>query len=141
MAKPLGPKSLLIRQAITASPDLGNTALAAQINGSDARSKDKIKVTANDVAQQRQAMKKAGAALASAAAARPGAIPPRRKPGSKPRGKPAAAPGQIAARTAPAPATVGPVELIDRVFALADTCGGLEQLSRLVVRLVQARGA
>jgi hypothetical protein len=120
MAKPLGPKSTLIREAITASPGSGNTKLAGLINGSDARKADKIKVTANDVARQRQAMKKAGTA-----------------PAGKKRGAKAVAP---AARvTAPAPKrAAGPVVLIDRLFDFAEECGGLGQLKRLVDRIAQA---
>src|SRR5208337_3326172 len=96
MAKPLGPKSLLIRQAITAHPDKGNTELAELLNDSHDRMDDKIKVTAQDVASQRQAMKKPGAAKAPAttAAPAPAAKPAgngRRKPGRKPGRKPAAA--------------------------------------------------
>lgn len=60
MAKPLGPKSLLIRDAIKAHPHMGNTELAELINSSDARKEDRIEVKANDIAQQKQAMKKAG---------------------------------------------------------------------------------
>ena len=37
MAKPLGPKSLLIRQAITAYPDKGNKEIAKLFNDSAAR--------------------------------------------------------------------------------------------------------
>lgn len=130
MAKPLGPKTLLIREAIAAHPDTGNTGLAELINGSDARKQDKIKVSANDVAQQRQAMKKAGLAPAAKSA--------RRKTAKKQARQPAAA----RASTAPQgyepipPATqLGPVDLIDRVFALAEQCGGMAQLKRLVDRL------
>jgi hypothetical protein len=39
MAKPLGPKSLLIREAIRNNPDLGNTDQAQPINGSDTAKK------------------------------------------------------------------------------------------------------
>jgi hypothetical protein len=42
MAKPLGPKTLLIREAIRANPDVKNKALAGLINASDARAQDKI---------------------------------------------------------------------------------------------------
>jgi hypothetical protein len=132
MAKPLGPKSTLIREAITANPNSGNTKLAGLINGSDARKDDKIKVTANDVAQQRQAMKKAGTAPAAKSA---GKKRGRRKGKAK-----AVAP---AARvTAPAPKrAAGPVELIDRLFDFAEECGGLGQLKRLVDRIAQAERA
>jgi peptide subunit release factor RF-3 len=41
MAKPLGPKSLLIRQAIIAHPDKGNTELAEMLMDSADRLDDK----------------------------------------------------------------------------------------------------
>ena len=94
MAKALGPKSLLIRDAIKAHPHMGNTELAELINGSDARSEDRIEVKANDIAQQKQAMKKGGE---SAPAPAPAAEKPaRKKPGRKP--------GQTAVTAAPSPA-------------------------------------
>src|SRR5260221_210515 len=71
MAKPLGPKSRLIREALGTHPDKGNTELAELINDADDRMDDKIKVTAQDVAAQRQAMKKPGALTVPAAAADP----------------------------------------------------------------------
>lgn len=43
--------------------------------------------------------------------------------------------------TAPAaktPKAAGPVDLIDRVFGLAEECGGMGQLKRLVERLAPA---
>jgi len=126
MAKPLGPKSTLIREAITANPDVGNTDLADLINASDARKDDKIKVTANDVAQQRQAMKKAGAAPAK---------PARGKPGRKPGRKPAAKAAPPAAQPRAERRQSGPVELIDRLFDLAEDAGGMGALKRLVDRI------
>ena len=60
MAQPLGPKSILIREAIIAHPDKGNTELAAFLNDADERMDDKFKITAQDVAAQKQAMKKSG---------------------------------------------------------------------------------
>ena len=60
MAKPLGPKSLLIREAIRAHPNKGNNEIAELLNDSHDRMDDKIKVTPQDVAQQKQAMKKSG---------------------------------------------------------------------------------
>jgi hypothetical protein len=35
----------------------------------------------------------------------------------------------------PAPAGASPIDLIDKTFALAEECGGIEQLKRLVNRL------
>jgi hypothetical protein len=141
MAKPLGPKSILIRNAITANPGKGNTELAEMLNDAEERMDDKIKVTAQDVAAQRQAMKKPGAAKAPTAAAAPAATKVagngRRKPGRKPGQKPAAA----SPRAASAPVAVSPVDLIDRTLALAQECGGIEQLRRLVERLAGMRSA
>jgi hypothetical protein len=138
MAKPLGPKSLLIREAIQAHPDKGNTELAELIGSSDARREDKIKVTANDVAQQRQAMKKAGAAVpvraTSGGAKKGGAKGGRRRAGAQAVTGPAAQPRPTAAPAA------SPVDLIDKAFALAEECGGLEQLKKLVDRLTEAQG-
>jgi hypothetical protein len=137
MAKPLGAKSILIRQAITAHPDKTPKELADLLNDAEERMDDKIKVTPNDVSQQKQAMKKPGATAAPAAAAAPAEPDPtpkaangRRKPGRKPGRKPAAA----APRATTQPGG-NPVELIDKTFALAQECGGMDQLRRLVERL------
>lgn len=133
MAKPLGPKSVLIRQAITAHPDKGNTAIAELLNDAEERMDDKIKVTAQDVASQRQAMKKPGAAKAPAAAA----AEPAKKPAGNGRRRPGRKPGRKAA-VAPRPATAtsaNPVDLIDKALDLAQQCGGLAALKRLVDRL------
>jgi hypothetical protein len=129
MAKPLGKKSILIREAITAHRGKTPKEIADLLNGSDERMDDKIKVTPNDVSQQKQAMKKPGAQKAPAAAAKP-AGNGRRKPGRKPGPKPAA----VAPRTASVP-SYSPVDLIDRTLALAQECGGVGQLKRLVDRL------
>jgi hypothetical protein len=126
MAKKLGPKSILIREAITANPDKGNTELAAMLNDSYDRMDDKIKVTANDIAQQKQAMKTAGLLPAAA-----------KKPGRK-NGSPVHQPAAVKPAAAPRPAAhASPVDLIDSVFDLAQKCGGIEQLKRLVERLAQ----
>jgi hypothetical protein len=61
-AKPLGPKSTPIREAIQAHPEMGNTELEELINASDARREDKIKVKPGDIAAHKQAMKKSGTA-------------------------------------------------------------------------------
>jgi hypothetical protein len=127
MAKPLGAKSLLIRDAIKAHPKMGNTGLAELIMGSDARKEDGIKVTAQDVAQQKQAMKKLAEGPAATAA-----LKPKKKPGPKPK-------AAIAnASPAPTKAKGSPADLIDDVFTLARKCGGLDELKRLVDRM--ARG-
>jgi hypothetical protein len=129
MAKPLGPKSILIRKAITAHPGKTPKEIADLLSDADERMDDKIKVTPNDVSQQKQAMKKPGAQKAPAAAAKP-AGNGRRKPGRKPGRKPAVA----APRVTSSPAS-SPVDLIDRTLALAQECGGVGQLKRLVDRL------
>jgi hypothetical protein len=128
MAKPLGPKSQLIRKAITANPGKGNTELAEMLSAAPERKADKIKVTAQDVATQRQAMKKPGAQKAPSAAS--ATKPSAKKPGRKPGRKPAVA----APRDTSAPVS-SPVDLIDRTLALAQECGGVGQLKRLVDRL------
>jgi hypothetical protein len=122
MAQPLGPKSILIREAIIANPDKGNTELAAFLSASDERKSDKIKVTAQDVASQKQAMKKAGIEPPATEKKKRG-----RKPGYKV--TPSAVPT--------ARASASPVDLIDKTFALAQECGGIGQLKRLVDRLAQ----
>jgi hypothetical protein len=121
MAKPLGPKSVLIRTAIKNNPDLGNTEIAQLINGSEERKKDKIEVKPADIAAQRQAMKKAGETLPAPSAAK------------KPAGKKAA---RVRKAAAPRAATqAGPVDLIDRTLDLAAQAGGVAALKRLVDRL------
>src|SRR4051794_28897026 len=67
MAKPLGTKSRVIRAAIAANPDKGNTELAEMLNDSQDRLDDKLMFTAPDVAAQKQAMKKPGAQKVEAA--------------------------------------------------------------------------
>ncbi len=137
MAKPLGQKSLVIRQAITAHPDKGNTAIAEMLNDADERMDDKIKVTAQDVAAQKQAMKKAGATATPAPApAEPATKPARKKPGRKP-GRPAAPAAPAAA--APRPAGTNPVDLIDQTLELASRAGGVGELKKLVDRLADMR--
>jgi hypothetical protein len=101
------------------------------------RRDDKIKVTAQDVAAQRQAMKKPGATKAPAGTAvEAQAAKPvgngRRKPGRKPAAVAQAAPPRpIAAGSGSA------VDLIDKTFAQAQECGGMAELKRLVDRLAE----
>jgi hypothetical protein len=130
MAKPLGPKSILIREAIKNNPDLGNTEIATLINGSEDRKSDKIKVKPGDIAQQKQAMKKAGKAA------------PTPRVATKAAGKNGGEAGsgrQAAAKPPPAAvqpvAQAGPVDLIDKTIDLAQQCGGVAALKRLVDRL------
>jgi hypothetical protein len=116
MAKPLGEKAKLIREAVQGNPDLGNMELA-----------DSIEVTPAQIAQQKQAMKKADGAATSAA----------KKPGRPATAKAVpnnTAPVQIAAPALPATASAAadPVDLIQDVFTLARKCGGVERLKRLV---------
>ncbi|HYT94323.1 MAG TPA: hypothetical protein VEL76_36750 [Gemmataceae bacterium] len=129
MAKPLGPKSVLIRDAIKANPDKGNTAIAELLNDAEERMDDKIKVTATDVATQRQALKKAGEAAPVAAAAKKPA-------GKKKGGRPRRTAAQPQAAATPQSATqTGPVDLIDKTLDLAAQAGGVAALKRLVDRL------
>src|SRR5262249_6601393 len=116
MAKPLGPKSSLIRDAIKANPKVGNTELAKMINSSPARKEDRIRVEPNDIAKQRQALKKAKPSANQA-----GSKNGRRKANGRKGGRPraaatASAQGRTAAKGA---AAGGPVDLLDRVFGLA----------------------
>jgi hypothetical protein len=135
MAKPLGPKSLLIRDAIKAHPDMGNTELAEMINSSDARKEDKISVKPGDIAQQKQAMKKAGetmpAATEDSGEKRHRGKGGRRRAGVQPRSAPAEQPRAAAAESPSA----SPVDLIDKTLDLAQQCGGVAALKRLVDRL------
>jgi hypothetical protein len=143
MAKPLGAKSWVIRAAIAANPDKENKQLAEALNDSQDRLDDKLTFTAQDVAGQRQAMKKPGAlkvdGTASSAAAPGKPAKKKKKRGRKPGRRPSAAPG-----AAPSPAKAartGPVEVIDRLFGLADDVGGMGALKKLVDRIATtARG-
>jgi hypothetical protein len=144
MAKPIGPKTALIREAITANPDVQNKPLAELINSSDARKEDGIKVTPFEIAEQRQRMKKAGAQVPAAAAtseaapATNGTAKKRGRPKGSGAGKKTAFVEKRAATGAERKgmgAKSGPVELIDRLFELADDAGGMGALKRLVDRL------
>jgi cell division septation protein DedD len=123
MAKALGPKALLIRRAIHDHPDKGNTALAEILNDSNDRMDDKIKVTANDVAAQKQAMKNGSPtpARTTPAAEKPAAKKPGRKPGATAAARPVA--------------SASPVDLIDKTLDLAQQAGGVTALKRLVDRI------
>ncbi len=102
------------------------------INGSPARKEDKIKLTANDVAQQRHALKKAGICPANAPA--PAAAKKRGRPKGPTRKPKAGAPA--AARAA----TASPVDLIDKMLLdLAHQCGGIGELKRLVDRIASVQ--
>lgn len=137
MAKPLSLKSKVIRHALAAHLQMGNKALAERLNGDPAHATSGVTVKASDVAQQKQALKATGFTHGPTAAAeqkRRG-----RKPGSKNKPRavaPAAA--RVTAGPVLAPAAVSPVDLIDRVFVLAEQCGGMGQLRRLVEKLAGA---
>ena len=123
MAKPLGAKALLIREAIEKHPDKGNTAIAELLNDSNDRMDDKLKFTANDVAAQKQAIKKGSPTPAAAA-------PPEKPAAKNPGRKPAAV--TVAPRAASA---ASPVDLIDKTLDLAQQAGGVTALKRLVDRI------
>jgi hypothetical protein len=125
MAKPLGEKSRIIRDAITANPKLGNTKVAALLNGHDDRKKDKLEFKAQDVAQQKVALKKAAGG------------PTRRKRKAAVKPVPAAATATLKATTSQE--HKNPVALVERVFALARDCGGMGALKDLVVLLADQR--
>jgi hypothetical protein len=151
MAKPLGPKTRLIREAITANPGVQNKALAELINGSDARQQDKLKVTPFEVAEQRTRMKKAGAQVPAAAAAPATNGKKRGRPkgsgaGLKKAAARAVTPfvekrGATRAERAGIGAKVSPADLIDRLIDLADDAGGMGQLKRLVDRIAAVERA
>jgi hypothetical protein len=144
MAKPLGQKSRIIREAIQNHSDKGNTAIAEMLNASADRLDDKLSFTATDVAQQRTALKNLGKS-ASGAAPAPAAqesapeattAPTRKRRGRKAGRKPKA---RTAANATPAPARPAshsrPVEVLGKVFDLAKECGGFTELKLLVDRL------
>jgi hypothetical protein len=145
MAKPLSEKSRIIRAAIVGNPGKSNKDLAEMLNDSQDRLDDKITFKPDDIAQQKQAMKKPGAAKAATLAAGPekaSAATTREKPakpyagkkrGRKPGQKPAAQ--RQAAHVTAKPVASGPVAVIDKVFGLAQECGGFGQLKQLVDRL------
>jgi hypothetical protein len=145
MAKQPSAKSSLIREAIAANPDLGNTDLAALINGADARKQDKITVTATDVNNQKQALKAMAETAAKTSAASKPAAPAAAKPqltrNGTPRKKPGRKPGYKKPATVPVAAAVKPakvasaVDVVEGVFSLAEQVGGMNQLKRLVDRL------
>jgi hypothetical protein len=149
MAKPIGPKTALIRDAIKANPDKGNTELANLINSSDARKLDKLTVTANDIAQQKQALKNLAkgqaaskgkrAKAAQQAAPSSNGAKKKGKPGRKPKAKTAASSAPVAQHHA-APGHARPVELLSKVFDLAQDCGGFGELKQLVDRLAELPG-
>jgi hypothetical protein len=153
MAKPLGEKSRIIREAIKKHPNRGNTELATFLNDAQDRLDDKFEFKAAEVAQQKIALKKvadrpaatqpATASVAEAEtppeSAEPATTEPKRK-GTKKRGRPlgrktTVAPAAARVQPAVAPKQVNPADLLDRVFDLAAECGGIEQLRRIVERL------
>ena len=139
MAKPLGPKSLVIREAIKAHPNKGNKEIAELINDSHDRMDDKIKVTPQDIAQQKQAMKKSGESGGTAAAPAPAPAAPA---AGKNKGK-GGRPKNAVTAAAPAPraaaSSSSPVDLIDKTLDLAQQAGGVAALKKLVDRLADMR--
>jgi hypothetical protein len=142
MAKPLGAKSILIREAIKANPKLANKELAEKLMESKDRADDKITVTPSDIAQQKQQMKVAG--RNGKAPAPPKVSAPVAKPspatvsvkGKRGRPRKVAALVKVPAVSSPSTAaSVSPVDLIDSVFSLASQCGGVASLKKLVDRL------
>src|SRR5437016_5063834 len=103
MVKALGAKSTVIREAILANPGESNKPLAELINDSEARKHDGIHVTPNDVASQRQAMKKPGALKPPSAREAGEPQGPESKPkeaGKKKRGRPRGKQGPQTAKAA-----------------------------------------
>jgi hypothetical protein len=167
MAKELTPKTRVIREAILANPEMGPKALARLINEAAEREGDKVHVTPGDVAAQQQAVRKAGASMPPARTTAPAPAPraapespveeseppSEEKPPPRPARPRAAAKRAAAPEAAPPPVEAppakpaaprakrpGPIELIDRALSLAEDCGGLGELSRLVEKLLQLRG-
>ena len=99
---------------------MGNKEIAETLMDSNDRLDDKIKVTPQDVAQQKQQMKKAGTL-----------------PTGKKRGRPpgSAQPKQPATLAPATSASASPVDLIDKTIDLAQQCGGVAALKKLVDRL------
>jgi hypothetical protein len=117
--------------------------IADLLNDAEERMDDKIKVTPNDVSQQKQAMTKPGAQPAAKTAPANEAAAPaekpvgngRRKPGRKPGPKPAVA----ASRAAASSTSANPVDLIEQTLELASRAGGVAALKRLVDTLAAMR--
>ena len=131
MAKPLGPKSILIREAIKNKPGLGNTELAQFVNGSETAKKEKIVVKPSDIAQQKQAMKKAGGKAAPAPASARAKPSRTGKPTGNGRRKGA---GKRQAGAGPQAAAPLPGDVVDDLAAvkkLVEKLGG-EQVRRIV---------
>ena len=126
MAKPLSPKSQLIREAIAAHPKLGNTQLAELINGAEGRKTDKIQVNATDVSNQAPAVLRRSTARRRRRRSAQGT-----EGGEQGRRSPAGRPSQ--GRQPRRSRRV-------RVFDLAERCGGFGQLKRLVDRIAESKG-
>lgn len=131
MARELSLKSSLIREAILANPDVKNKPLADQLNAAPERLDDKLKFVPNDVAQQRQILKKNGA-IAPKKLGRPKGS----RNGTRPQETP-----PISAPTPARSQHSNPVEMIDRLFDMAEEYGGFSELKRLVDRLAKVERA
>lgn len=124
MAKPLGAKASSARR-LRIIPTRATRRLP---NCSTTQTDDKLKFAANDVAAQKQAMKKGSPTPAPSAPASAAERPAPKKPGRKP--------GQTAVTTAPRGASAAsPVDLIDKTLDLAQQAGGVRALKRLVDRI------
>ena len=104
---------------------MGKKEIAEILMDSNDRMDDKIKVTPQDVAQQKQQMKKVGT------------LPTGKKRGRLPG---SAQPKQPATSAPATSAAASPIDLIDQTFHLAQQCGGIEQLRKLVERMAEMRG-
>jgi hypothetical protein len=139
MAKVLSEKSRIVRVAITANPDKSNKELAELLNDSADRLDDKLTFTGQDVANQKLAMKKPGAVKVDSAAGEPGAAAAApatgNKRGRKKGGRKVGRKPKVAANAAPAKPASAPMELLGKVFDLAEEVGGFGELKTLVDRL------
>lgn len=126
MAKPLGVKARLIREALRDYPDVGNKDLAERLSAKA----EGFDIKPSDIAAQKMALKKLAA----------GSSEPDEEDFEEEllAAEPAPEPLEVVTRTAPghSPAKAAdPLDLIDEVFILARKCGGIERLKRLVDRL------
>jgi hypothetical protein len=140
MAKPLGAKSRLIREAIHKNPNKGNTELAEMLSASADRAADKLTITAQDVAAQRQALKNLGVTT-PAPAPSPAASNPagngRKKRGRKPGKKPGPTLAASAPAAHPEPVVAAPrptTDVVSHVEAIREAVRklGADQVKRIV---------
>jgi hypothetical protein len=126
MAKTPGPKTTRIREAIKSHPAIGNTELAHQLTSEKGYD---YEVTPQDVASQRQALKKLEG------------IPTKRgKRGRKPAVATAAAVPAMVVAHAPKKTHASPADLLDHVRGLAKEAGGFGELKRIVEHFIEVKG-